>query len=46
MSITGMEIGIPEPLANRVVRATSKLRAVLGVKSSIRQILAVVPPMS
>ena len=46
ISITGMEIGIPDPLAKRVLRATSKLRAVFGVKSSIRQILAVVPPMS
>ena len=46
ISITGMEIGMPEPFAKRVVRATSKDRAVLGAKSSIRQILAVVPPMS
>ncbi len=46
ISMTGIEIGMPEPLRKRVVRATSKLRAVRGWPSSIRQIFAVVPPMS
>ena len=46
ISMTGMEMGMPEPLVNRWVRATSKVLAVRGVWSSIRQILAVVPPMS
>ena len=46
ISMTGMEMGMPLPLVKRCVRATSKVLAVLGVWSSIRQILAVVPPMS
>ena len=36
-----MEIGIPDPFLKRYVRATSKVRAVLGVNSSIKQIFAV-----
>ena len=46
ISITGMRSGRPLPLTKRAWRSTSKLRAVSGRKSSIRQILAVVPPMS
>ena len=46
ISITGMEMGIPLPLVKRCVRATSKVLAVRGVWSEMRQILAVVPPMS
>ena len=37
---------MPLPFVKRWVRATSKVLAVLGVWSSMRQILAVVPPMS
>ena len=37
---------MPEPLMNRSARAISNLRAVWGRKPSIRQSLAVVPPMS
>ncbi len=46
MSTTGIEIGMPEPFLNRVVRATSNVRAVRGTASRIRQTFAVVPPMS
>jgi hypothetical protein len=46
ISITGMRTGIPEPFRNRSARAISKRRAVWGRASSIRQSLAVVPPMS
>ena len=41
-----MRSGRPLPLTKRAWRSTSKLREVSGRKSSIRQILAVVPPMS
>ena len=46
ISITGMRSGRPLPLRKRWARATSKARVVCGWASSIRQILAVVPPMS
>ena len=46
ISITGMRSGMPLPLRKRYTRATSKLREVWGAPSSIRQILAVVPPIS
>ena len=46
ISITGIEIGMPEPFLKRAVRSTSNLLAVAGVKSSISAIFAVVPPMS
>ena len=46
MSMTGMDTVMPLPFLKRVVRATSKVRAVRGAPSVIRQILAVVPPMS
>src|SRR3954454_13135528 len=46
ISITGMRIGIPLPLRNRYCRATSKVREKCGCPSSMRQIFAVVPPMS
>ena len=44
--MTGMRSGRPEPFLKRPTRATSKLREACGAKSSIRQTLAVVPPMS
>ena len=44
--ITGMRTGRPDPLRKRAARSTSNSRAVCGVKSSIRQIFAVVPPIS
>ena len=37
---------MPEPFLKRAVRSTSNVLAVAGVKSSIRAIFAVVPPMS
>ena len=46
ISITGMRSGSPLPLRKRYWRATSKMRECCGSQSSIRQILAVVPPMS
>ncbi len=46
ISMTGIEMGMPLPFLKRDVRSTSKVLAVAGVKSSIRQIFAVVPPMS
>jgi len=46
ISMTGMRTGKPLPFMNRYCRSTSKLREVSGVPSSIRQIFAVVPPMS
>ena len=46
ISITGMRKGRPLPLRNRAARSTSKLREAWGFRFSIRQILAVVPPMS
>ena len=39
-------MGMPLPFVKRCVRATSKVLAVRGARPSIRQILAVVPPMS
>ena len=46
MSITGIEIGIPDPFLKRYVRATSNTRLVFGVWLRIRHIFAVVPPIS
>ena len=46
MSMTGTRMGSPLPLRKRYSRATSKERLVCGTPPSIRQILAVVPPMS
>ena len=42
----GMRTGVPLPFLKRDWRSTSKARAFSGSPSSIRQILAVVPPMS
>ena len=46
ISMTGMEIGMPLPFLKRQVRATSKVLEVFGVCFSIKQIFAVVPPIS
>ena len=46
ISMVGTEMGIPLPFLKRAVRAVSKVLAVRGEQSSIRAILAVVPPMS
>jgi hypothetical protein len=46
ISTTGIFSGMPLPFMKRCARLTSKLRESSGSPSSIRQILAVVPPMS
>ena len=46
ISMAGTEIGMPLPFLKRAVRAVSNVLAVRGEQSSIRAILAVVPPMS
>jgi hypothetical protein len=46
ISTTGIFTGMPLPFMKRCARSTSKLRESIGSKSSMRQILAVVPPMS
>jgi hypothetical protein len=46
ISMTGIRTGSPLPFRKRAERSTSKLRDFRGSNSSIRQILAVVPPMS
>ena len=46
MSIEGTSKGIPLPSRKRYMRLTSKLPVTSGFLSSIRQALAVVPPMS
>ena len=45
-SMTGTLSGMPEPGANRLTRPASNVVACSGSPSSIRHILAVVPPMS
>jgi hypothetical protein len=45
-STTGTSSGSPLPRLKRHTRATSNSRVIWGSPSSIRQILAVVPPMS
>ena len=46
ISMTGMRTGSPLPFLKRDWRSISKVRPLSGSPSSIRQILAVVPPMS
>ena len=46
ISMTGMRSGSPLPLVKRYTRSTSKVREDCGLPSSMRQIFAVVPPMS
>src|SRR3954471_4334848 len=46
ISITGMRTGSPDPFRKRAARSTSNTREVSGWYFSIRQIFAVVPPMS
>ena len=46
MSIAGMITGMPEPDLKRYMRSTSNKPVTVGLLSSIRQALAVVPPMS
>ena len=46
MSITGALIGRPEPFLKRCTRAASIIGAISARPFSIRQALAVVPPMS
>ena len=46
MSITGVLIGRPEPLAKRCTRAASSTGMISKRPSSISAALAVVPPMS
>jgi len=46
ISMTGMRSGVPLPFLKRDWRSTSKARPLSGWPLSIRQILAVVPPMS
>ncbi len=45
-STTGTSSGSPLPRLKRHTRATSNSRVICGSPSSMRQILAVVPPMS